>query len=118
MTESLEKTNFPIVGTKFRGSEAMSAVKKCEQGDPLELRREPTNAYDPNAVGVWLPARDPIVPEDGAGIPALHVGYIPQVMNAQIARLLDEGVALRATFDSSEIGKARLNIALPAEDPK
>lgn len=49
-----------VVGVTFDNSDGTSRqalIKKhCRAGMAIELRPEPNNPADPNAVGVWLPA--------------------------------------------------------------
>lgn len=46
----------PLVGLYFRPP-AKALLQSIPSGYPLELRPEPHNPYDPNAVAVWLDAR-------------------------------------------------------------
>jgi hypothetical protein len=46
----------PLVGMHFRPP-AKALIQSLSSGYPLELRPEPSNPYDPNAVAVWLDAR-------------------------------------------------------------
>lgn len=46
----------PLVGMHFRPP-AKALIQSLPSGYPLELRPEPSNPYDPNAVAVWLDAR-------------------------------------------------------------
>lgn len=57
-------------------------------GTLLELRREPDNRYDKNAVAVMY--SDGSVDEDNEPI-EYHLGYIPAAQNRTIAALLDMG---------------------------
>jgi len=43
----------PLVGAHFRPP-AKALLASLPAGHPLELRPEPENPYDPNAVAVWL----------------------------------------------------------------
>lgn len=51
-------------------------------GDSLELRREPGNSHDPNAIRIEWNGR--------------KLGYIPRTQNQATARLLDQGKWLEA----------------------
>lgn len=46
----------PLVGAHFRPP-AKAILQSLPASYPLELRPEPTNPYDPNAVAVWFDAR-------------------------------------------------------------
>lgn len=71
-----------IVGTHFRPSEAKQACNALEDGDTVELQREPDNKYDANAVAVYTQGH--------------HVGYIPAANNLQLAIALDDGIEVSA----------------------
>ena len=45
----------PLVGSHFRPP-AKALIAALPSNHPLELRPEPTNPYDANAVAVWLDA--------------------------------------------------------------
>jgi hypothetical protein len=66
-----------IVGTHFRGSEAKQIVNNLNEGDEVQLVREPDNQYDANAVACYV--------DD------VHVGYIPAANNLALALALDDG---------------------------
>lgn len=57
---------------------------KLRPGDALVLRRQRDNPHDPLAVEVLT--------ADGR-----RLGYVPRVVNARVAALLDDGAALSAT---------------------
>jgi hypothetical protein len=61
-----------IVGTRFRGPEAVAALARLRPGDRLRLMREPDNEHDPNAVAVYSRT--------------MHIGYIPRgIINRDVA---------------------------------
>lgn len=66
-----------IVGTHFRGSEAKRIANSLEEGDTVELEREPDNQYDANAVACYAQGE--------------HIGYIPAANNTALALALDDG---------------------------
>jgi len=72
-----------LVGTRFKGAAAKSAVALMRAGDPVELVREADNAFDPLAVACHYRG--------------LHVGYIPRQANQAIAARLDAGLELTCT---------------------
>ena len=65
---------YSIVGMQFRGTEAV--VKATEIGAAVKLVREPTNAYDTNAIQVWIDDK--------------LVGYIPKKENHALAASMDK----------------------------
>ncbi len=95
-----------IVGAHFRPP-AKAILAACPLGTPLELRPEPTNQYDPNAVAVWIQtssiphtSRDDLdLRAKGYGYSAdeifaqseFHLGYIPKEEAKRIVGLFPEG---------------------------
>jgi hypothetical protein len=67
------KSLFALVGMKHRGTEAL--VASLPQGEPLELIREPTNQFDPNAIKVFARGQ--------------HVGYIAAKQAKPLAVKID-----------------------------
>lgn len=115
----LTKTNFPIVGTKFRGREALDLVKNLSHDIQLVLKDEFDNPYDNSAIAIYADRSGIDLDHDHLESDGLHIGYLPAVMNGEIASLIRGGeytardFAVR--FDASEIGKARCNITLEAK---
>lgn len=86
-----EAFSAPLVGMHFRPP-AKAILQALPAAHPLELRPEPSNPYDPNAVAVWFDAstlsQDAIeelsrtLPPMGCDIESLqaqrfwHIGYI------------------------------------------
>ena len=79
----------PIVGTYFRGADAVNLVNTLEAGMHLELRREPENEHDSNAIAAYYEG--------------VHIGYVSRNIAAWIApRVDDEPVAMRCIIESME----------------
>jgi len=76
----------PLAG--FRHAEAADAWPQLRVGDALELRREPDNPHDPNAVRVEWRGR--------------KLGYVPRRQNAAVAWGLERGAPLRARLSRLE----------------
>lgn len=68
-----------VAGVTFEGRQEV--VARVREGDWLPLLADPDNAYDPNAVGVWLP-------EQGG---MRQVGYIPKVTAGTVAATIRDG---------------------------
>ena len=86
----MTKAVYMLVGSKHRGADIENLVKSLPRGEPVSLRREHGNRYDPLAVQVW--AR------------GIHVGYIPARVNATLARRLDgmgEGAEIPGVYNPS-----------------
>lgn len=71
-------------GMQYHEGEAL--FPQLRPGDVLDLRREPQNPYDGNAVAV-----------DRRGH---HLGYLPARENASLATMLDNGLPLEARIDT------------------
>ena len=68
--------------------DAAKAVPRLAAGDPLTLRREPSNPHDARAIEVLA--------ADGA-----KLGYVARVENEALAALMDAGLAVRANVLSA-----------------
>lgn len=65
------------VGLHFRPAETKNYVNnELQIGEELTLKREPSNAYDPNAIQVH------------AG--EFFIGFVPKTSNAVLASLMDQ----------------------------
>ena len=65
-----------VAGAGQHHSEALEAAE-IEPGDPLELRRDPANEHDPNAIQVLAAGE--------------QLGWVPRELAAELAPLLDAG---------------------------
>jgi hypothetical protein len=93
-----------IAGMMFvEGSDEI--VRNMRKGDRLELRREPHNHYDRNAIAVL----------DADGI---RIGYIPRKTNPIAAGLMDSGKRLYCTVSNADafFGDLGVTIELMMED--
>lgn len=92
MPETLEVA---VAGVTFEGRQLLLAelYEAQQAGVPLVawLHREPDNAYDSNAVRVYIDTSEP-----GRGL-AGHVGYLSRRLAALLARSIDAGEAVRVT---------------------
>ena len=70
----------PVAGFQFHRGEAVWL--RLRKGASLRMVREPRNPYDPKAVALYFGAD--------------KIGYVPRRENTVVARLLDQGVPLRA----------------------
>ena len=89
-----------IVGTKFRGQEAIDAIARMQPGDTVRLEREPENKYDLNAVSCHYLGR--------------HVGYIPKLVNPRLAAAMDRGEIERGKYIKVE-PKLRITLGEPQQ---
>lgn len=111
MTKFLE---FRVAGVTFEGRQ--EHVKNLAGGEDVQIRPEPENKYDPNALAVHV----------AAGFGTAHIGYVPRELAEKIAPLLD-GEALIAKvveinggfekFDGTwATYGVRVAVEIPAED--
>ena len=86
-----QEIELKAAGVTFgRRQEALERLTHYEQERiSLEMKREPENANDPNAIAVTVTV---------AGKGSYQIGYIPAVLAKFIAPLLDSGKAVSATF--------------------
>ncbi len=105
-----ERFHTKIVGVSFEGRQDL--VAGLAPGDPLTLRREPENAFDPNAIAV--------------SFGTLALGYLRREIAARLAPNFDAAIAYEATVDGITGGGERhvgVNISVrrvlaPAASPK
>ncbi|MCH4563339.1 HIRAN domain-containing protein [Halomonas sp. EGI 63088] len=80
-----------VAGTGFEGRAARIRMF-AHPGDAVELRREPDNPYDENAVAVYLRVRRwytlfrPV---------PLQIGYLKKARAASLSKKMAEGVSIR-----------------------
>ncbi|MGQ9474676.1 MAG: HIRAN domain-containing protein [Actinomycetota bacterium] len=66
-----------VAGTSFH----QDALKRCKEGEPLRLVREPENPYDRNAIAVYSQSNE-------------LIGHIKRDLAAELAPLMDSGVPI------------------------
>lgn len=71
--------SFTLMGSSFLPG-AGAAIDKLRPNQGLSLKREPDNEHDKNAIKVWWGNR--------------ALGYVPRQLAAEIAPLMDAGVAV------------------------
>ena len=120
-----ERSTFPIVGMKFRPP-AQALINSLAVGVPLTVIAEPENAYDPNAIAVWLYSKDipeasqealkETLPSSGFTLDRVlseevwHLGYFPKEMAAELkaSGAIRDNEPQAATFAVSAQGQARV----------
>ena len=80
-----------MVGVAGAGAHHAEALARDDvaPGRPLELRRDPDNPHDPNAIAVH-----PAGGGEQAGRGAAQVGWVPRELAAELAPELDAGQAV------------------------
>lgn len=84
-----------IVGVTFEGRQEV-IKSKCKEGIELELRREPDNKYDKNAVAVCVSYDDDIDGTSGKE----QIGYLNKDLAAEIAPLMDSGIGYKCVIEN------------------
>ena len=73
----------PLAGSQYHQLNDLKDLIRV--GDPLELRREPENRHDPNAVRVFWRGHS--------------LGYLPRKENAAVAKAMDGGEPVSANIE-------------------
>jgi len=81
-----------VVGVQFRKDDAIFAYNNAAKDDEVELRRDPNNIYDENAISVWVCSR--------------HVGFIDKETAKAAVEILPKDMPIRGRFVSGWIGDA------------
>lgn len=103
----LPPLSLAVVGIEFDNSDGSNrrfAMAMCSIGDPIELRLEPKNPADENAVAVY----------NSAG---MQLGYITSIRAVRISALIREGRELQAVFQRRTEFGAWIRVAFDGEAP-
>lgn len=96
-----------VVGADFDnadGSNRRFEIALCRSGEPVELRPEPRNPVDSNAVAVF-------------SCRGTQLGYVRAERAPRISQLIREGRELRAVFQRRAGFGAWVRIAFDGEEP-
>ena len=93
----------PLAGYQYHRASAIWPF--LQVGEPLHLRREPSNPHDRYAIAVWFRNE--------------HLGYIPRRENRTLATLMDRGERpeariVRLLDEDNPWRKIRIRVELPA----
>jgi hypothetical protein len=77
-----------VAGVTFEGRQAF--LRELNGGEPAQLRPEPQNSYDPNAVAVYVKS---------AGGATYHIGYVPRELAKIVAPLLEGETIVGRVFE-------------------
>lgn len=91
----LFKYNSKLVGVTFEGRQAV--ISTLNGDEPLRVRREADNEYDPNAVAVDVKIGEELLP----------IGYIAKDKNLEIAKSLDAGIPVEIKLASLTGGNGK-----------
>lgn len=123
-------TTLPIVGA-FHRPPAQALIDVLAVGTPLFLMAEPTNAYDANAIQVYLeshnipaeahPSLEEAIARFGLDLDTVlsqdqwHLGYVPKEFAAQLraAGTIMPNIPMDVEFALSSEGKPRVKFSEP-----
>lgn len=71
-----------VAGVPYHEAADPEVMAKLKVGERLILRREPENAYDDMAIAIHSSRGE-------------MLGYVPRIQNRTMARIADQGIALR-----------------------
>lgn len=103
----LFKYNSKLVGVTFEGRQAV--ISTLKGNEPLRVRREADNEYDPNAVAVDVKIGEEMLP----------IGYIAKDKNLEIAKSMDAGIPVEIKLASLTGGDGKsfgVNIELQYQE--
>lgn len=83
----MSKFNCALMGANFRPKDAQEVVKALGIGEQVFARREPANAFDPNAIQIIAVV----------GTEEYHIGYVERGLAEELAPFLDQGNDLHIT---------------------
>ena len=104
---AIEELSIAVVGVRYDnldGSSRSSEIARCEEGEEIELRSEPENPADHNAIAVFS-AR------------GIQIGYVPADRARLIHRLISEGTKLRAIFQDYARWGAVIRVRFDGQTP-
>ena len=73
------------VAAFFKYPMGKPVMKALKHGDSLILEREPTNAYDPNAIKIFAYKATDVEQKENS-LSTIQLGYVPAPIAAKIAR--------------------------------
>jgi hypothetical protein len=97
-----------VVGVDFpnkKGPTRRFEVEICQPGEPVEIKPEPSNRFDENAVAVF-------------SCRGIQIGYLPSERAAYISLLFRRGVEIRAIFQERTSWGAAVRLAFEGEEPQ
>lgn len=74
--------NIKIAGVKFRQNELGELYEEDWNKLQVELRPEPDNKFDPNAIAIYTMRE---------GVDSIHIGYIPGMVAPHLLKTINEG---------------------------
>lgn len=103
----LQQLSLAVVGIDFpnkRGPTRRFELAICQPGEPVELRPEPRNPADPNAVAVY-------------SCRGIQLGYISAERAPRIGRIIRQGNDVIAVFQEAGRWGAVVRVAFDGDNP-
>lgn len=109
MSVALPPMSLAVVGVRHPNSDKSKSNRRfeillCAPGEPVELRPEPRNRYDPRAIAV-ISSR------------GIQLGYLTAERCGRIGALIGEGREVRAVFQAATDFGAWIRLAFDGEEP-
>lgn len=104
----LSARSLAVVGVDFpnpKGPTRRFEVELCRPGEPIELRPEPRNKHDPQAIAVF-------------SCRGVQIGYLPAERAPLIGGIIAKGVEVRAIFQERTNWGAAIRVAFDGEQPR
>ena len=104
---TLPQLSLVVVGAEYpnkRGPTRRFEIRLCLPGEPVELRREPSNPADSRAIGVYS-MRD------------VQLGYLSAERAAWFNAMFERGQTAKAIFQREDTWGAVIRVAFDGEEP-
>lgn len=104
----LPARSLAVVGVDFPNSKGPARrfeVELCRPGEPVELRPEPRNKHDENAIAVF-------------SCRGIQIGYLPAERAPLIGGIIAKDREVRAIFQERTSWGAVIRIAFDGEEPR
>lgn len=104
----LPQLSLAIVGATHpnkRGPTRRFELAMCHRGEPVELRPEPKNPADPNAVAVY-------------SCRGIQLGYVAAERAPRIGQIIRQGAEVVAVFQEQTRHGGVIRVAFDGEEPK
>lgn len=105
--KALPSLSLAVVGMKFENKDKSNRrfeLALCAPGEPVELRLEPKNPFDPRAVAIY----------SSRGI---QIGYLTAERCGRIGALIREGREVAAVFQRLDTSAAWIRVAFDGQVP-
>lgn len=105
---TLSQISLTVVGINHlnqRGPTRRSELALCKSGEPVDLRPEPTNPADPNAIAVY-------------SCRGVQLGYLTAERAPRIGQIMRQGIQTVAIFQAEARHSAVIRVAFYGDKPR